>query len=413
MGFYIIYVLFSPIVWLIILFLSCFSSKIRSNYFSFYQYLESTKRYISINKHNKEVLLFHAASVGEYEQIQPILRLINRNKYFVVQSFTSPSIFNQEKDTTLYDVACYHPFDLPWLSIQFFLSLKPSKYIITRHDIWPGHIVIAKIFKISLYYINGNIHQHSIWLRWYMKFISYYLFNKFNKIIVPSNNIAQHLKQLNIPENKIVICRDSRFDQIVYRKDNKKNLGSISNLFVDSEVILFGSIDINDENIIFNSLKHIFPKGTQDLIDQNKKLIFVPHETDEKTISRLQDRLKHLSFQYSIYSTSLFDNNSVIIIDTVGILANLYEYSNIAYVGGGFSRGVHSVLEPAIYNCYIGYGPNIEMLDEAKLLINQDYATLIYDVKDMNSFLLSSANPKNNNLFDVDSSHIILKEILC
>jgi 3-deoxy-D-manno-octulosonic-acid transferase len=155
MGFYIIYVLFSPIVWLIILFLSCFSSKIRSNYFSFYQYLESTKRYISINKHNKEVLLFHAASVGEYEQLQPILRLINRNKYFVVQSFTSPSIFNQEKDTTLYDVACYHPFDLPWLSIQFFLSLKPSKYIITRHDIWPGHIVIAKIFKISLYYING------------------------------------------------------------------------------------------------------------------------------------------------------------------------------------------------------------------------------------------------------------------
>ncbi|MBI44839.1 MAG: hypothetical protein CMG66_01590 [Candidatus Marinimicrobia bacterium] len=410
---YIIYVLLSPIFWLLILLATCFSVKIKTNYFSFYKYLKTAKRYISINKNNKEVLLFHAASVGEYEQLQPILRLIDRKKYFIIQSFTSPSIFNKEKDNSLYDVICYHPFDLPWLSITFFLTLKPSKYIITRHDIWPGHIVIAKSFKISIYYINGNIHKNSIWLKWYMQSIARYIFNKCNKIIVPSNYIAQNLYQLNILKNKVVICRDSRFDQIIYRKETSQNLYHISDILSNDEVILFGSIDINDENIIFDSLKNIFPKGTKDLIKQKKKIIFVPHETDHKTISRLEYKLNQLTFKYSIYSEAVFNNNSVIIVDTVGILADLYKYTCIAYIGGGFSRGVHSVLEPAIYNCYIGHGPNIEMLDEAKLLINQGFSKIIYDIQDMNSFLLSSSNQKSNNLFDLESSNMILKEIVC
>ena len=58
--------------------------------------------------------------------------------------------------------------------------------------------------------------------------------------------------------------------------------------------------------------------------------------------------------------------SNILIVDIVGILADLYKYSSVAYIGGGFSRGVHSVIEPAVYNNFIGFGPNIEMLDEAK-----------------------------------------------
>ena len=104
--------------------------------------------------------------------------------------------------------------------------------------------------------------------------------------------------------------------------------------------------------------------------------------------------------------------NYVIIIDSVGLLADLYRYANKAYVGGGFSRGVHSVIEPAIYNCSIGHGPNIEMLDEAKLLIKNHYSKIILNHNDMNNFL-SSQNINNDcNLFDKHSSETILNHIL-
>ena len=93
-------------------------------------------------------------------------------------------------------------------------------------------------------------------------------------------------------------------------------------------------------------------------------------------------------------------------------MADLYRYANKAYVGGGFSRGVHSVIEPAIYNCSIGYGPNIEMLDEAKLLIKNHYSQIILNHNDMNNFLSSQNFNNDCNLFDKHSSETILNHIL-
>ena len=96
--------------------------------------------------------MFHAASAGEYEQLKPILRGIDRTNFFIVQSFTSPSIYKVQENATLYDIKCYHPFDIFWLSYLFFKIISPEKYIITRHDIWPGHILMANylIFPFTI-----------------------------------------------------------------------------------------------------------------------------------------------------------------------------------------------------------------------------------------------------------------------
>ena len=414
MFLYIIYFLFTPLIWLLLLISSIFQFKIRKNYFSFYNSLRIVKRYLHNSHQKKKILLFHAASAGEYEQLKPLLRLINKDEYCIVQSFTSPTIYDKEKKSTLFDIACYHPFDLPWLSLYFFLSIKPHKYIITRHDIWPGHTVIANLLKISIYYINANIHKNSIWLQWYCKPLSQYIFNQFNKIIVPSKEIAQNLYILGIKKENITICNDSRFDQIYYRKDKNYNSQLLSTLSSNNYTTIFGSIDSQDERIIFESLERLYPLGTVDLINQNKRLIFVPHETDAKTIHRLSKKLDNLSFKYYKYSEYLLypKNHHVMIIDSVGLLADLYRYANKAYVGGGFSRGVHSVIEPAIYNCSIGYGPNIEMLDEAKFLLNNHYSKIISNVNDMNTFLSSEDSQTDYNLFTQHSSQTILSHIL-
>jgi len=228
---YIIYFLLSPILWGLIVVSSVFQFKIRENYWSFYKNLRVIKKYIKDSHNTKKILLFHAASEGEYEQLKPLLRLINKDEYFIIQSFSSPTIYNKEKKSTLFDFSCYHPFDLPWLSFYFFRSLQPEKYIITRHDIWPGHIIIAKILKISIYYINANIHKNSIWLRWYCKPLSKYVFRQFTSIIVPSKEIANNLYQLNIKKTNVMIYNDSRFDQVQHRRKHTQRNQLLSNLF--------------------------------------------------------------------------------------------------------------------------------------------------------------------------------------
>ena len=97
MFFYIIYFLFSPILWIFIIVSSIFQFKIRQNHFFYYQRLRIIKKHLRDSNNKKKILLCHAASAGEYEQLKPLLRLINKNEYFIIQSFTSPTIYHKEK----------------------------------------------------------------------------------------------------------------------------------------------------------------------------------------------------------------------------------------------------------------------------------------------------------------------------
>ena len=396
---YIIYLLMTPKLFVLIFICTLFNSKIRENFYN----AKSTIRSASIKrfKSTKRVLLFHAASAGEFEQLKPIIQKIDRKKYFIIQSFTSSTIFNQEKNTKLVDAVCYQPYDIKWLSKFFFKSLKPDKYIITRHDIWPNHVLTASHMDISCILINANIHNNSIWMYTIFHSFSKKIFDCFNFILVPSESIKHNLDQLNLT-SKIQIVEDSRYIQIINRYNMNKNKKFLPDSFKKSNNLIFGSIDIDDEKIIFKTLKKLYPNGDTDLKNKNTKIILVPHEIDKHTINRLSQTLRINNFSYSLF-TKLSNNNenAVLIVDIIGALADLYQYSKVAYVGGGFSRGVHSVIEPAVYNTYIGFGPKIEMLNEAKELLENNFAKKIYDSKDMYDFLnLNYDDKQSSNLYN-------------
>ena len=377
---YIIYFLLSIMMGLLLLLLSIFSVKIRSNYInSHFQIFKLFSIKARAVKMNKKILLFHAASAGEYEQIQPILRGIDRQQFFIIQTFTSPTIYNQTNQSSLYDIKLYHPFDIFWLSYLFFKLIEPYKYIITRHDLWPGHILIANWFKVPIYYINANIHKNSIWYKKYFRFLSSRLFKKINQIIVPSKELLNNVREI-LPLASVSICRDTRFNQIMYLKNNSdSNSFKIDNQISNKDIIVFGSTDELDEKIIFNILCEI---------SKNKKIILVPHEVDKKNIKRITNQLNNLYIDFSLFTKKGLDlSKQVLLIDTVGLLSSLYSLGSHAYVGGGFKRGVHSVLEPAAHGCIISCGPNIEMLDEAKLLHKKNHLVIINHNDDLLKFI--------------------------
>jgi len=374
---------------ILVLFFSLFNYKIRSNYSSSYKQLFYLSR--SIKRQNKKVLLFHAASSGEFEQIQPILRGIDRNKFFIVQSFTSPSVYNIKKNNNLYDIKCYHPFDIFWLSYLFFKILNPEKYIITRHDLWPGHILIASYLNISIYFINANIHKNSIWYKRSLKKIARYFLNKIHHIIVPSQYIYNNVCEIVSPNN-IIISKDTRFNQVAY-KLQKTSFGVnsiLKQLYPNSihhQIMVFGSIDSEDEKIIndFHAIVKV------------KKIILVPHEVDVKTIKRLENKIISTNIPYLKYTALVKNLNHnedrnintppILLVDSIGLLASLYSLGSTAYIGGGFIKGVHSVLEPAVYGCQICCGPNIEMLDEAKLFKEKGFLNIINDHNELLNFM--------------------------
>ncbi len=420
MLFYILYIIISPILSLSLYIVGLFNYKIRTNHFFFYSKLYKIKQKINDLSKGKSIILFHAASAGEYEQLKPILRLIDKDKYFIIQSFTSPTIFKQVKSiSSLSDIICYHPYDFLWRSWLFFKILNPNKYVITRHDLWPGHIAIAKFLNIKTYFINANIHKNSIWYKSYFRLLTKWTFHKLNAIIVPSQSIKNNLLIMNINSSLIKVIKDTRFDQILYRSIHRIPKLKLPKIFIDSEVIIFGSIDFNDEQIIFQAFQKLFSSGSQTLQSLSKALIIVPHENDSKTIKRITSQLTNQHFQYILSSNMNLKeklNNNVIVINEIGLLAELYKYAKIAYVGGGFSKGVHSILEPAIYNCALVSGPNIEMLDEAKELVKDNHLTIVKDSNMLYNYL--SKNTSNtittSSLFNTaHSSERIVRLLTC
>ena len=216
---YLLYIILSPILWITLFFVSFINTKIGRHWKNQKSTIRNTKQKIKDSSNNRKIVLFHAASAGEFEQIKPILELMDKKRYFIIISFFSPTIYEKENNNNLADAVCYHPFDFPWSAFFFFKSLNLDYYIITRHDIWPTHILCAKYLNIKLILINANIHNNSFWLKFNLCHFNKKVFSKFDKILTGSERLKNNLT--SIIDNQMVICTgDSRFDQVKIRMNN-------------------------------------------------------------------------------------------------------------------------------------------------------------------------------------------------
>ena len=388
---YLLYFIFSPIIFIILIISSLFNKKI-------YKHLIKQKKTLQnvLKKNLKDPIIIHAASAGEFEQIKPLLK--NRNKIYppIIQTFFSPTIYNKEKNSTLFDTCCYHPFDFPWSAYNFFKLLKPKKYIINRHDIWPHHIVFAKLLKIEIIYINANLKEDSSRFNFLLKYFNKWIFKKINHIIVPSTEIKNRFTNIFQIQN-ISILQDTRFMQIQDRIEKNSEINFLNNSPYERTIIL-GSIDEHDWNIIYHSIKN------KTKLDST--LIIVPHEINNTFINKIYQDIEELNLSVKRF-TDMNSNDSLdcIIYNKIGDLLDIYKYGNLAYVGCGFTKGVHNILEPALQGCYVSHGPNISLLDEALKLKNNNLSKVINTSKDFTDFInitdTTFLTDNKNKVFDL------------
>ena len=368
------YIILSPIIQGLILFSSIFNAKIRTHLWDGRKSIKSAKSKINLSAKNKEIILFHAASAGEYEQLKPILKEIDRAKYFVLLTFFSPTIFEKENQTELVDAVCYHPFDLPWSAILFFIKLKPQKYIITRHDVWPFHIYFARFLGIQTILINANLYSNS--KRFSCGLISFnsWLFHQFDLILTGSENLKNTILSL-APKSNVKITGDSRFDQVIQRSRNsRKDL--LPSIFENSLNIILGSTVDSDLPI----LSQTFDELGNDFFNDDIRLIIVPHEVRDSDLIPLENLLREKGLSHQrITKFEEVNPPNILIVNKVGILADLYAYAKIAYIGAGFSTGVHSVIEPTVYKCVVVYGPRVDILDEAVEMTKMNAGVMIHN----------------------------------
>jgi 3-deoxy-D-manno-octulosonic-acid transferase len=318
------------------------------------------RRHVTYTQFDKSIW-FHFASLGEFEQGRPVLEQF-RTTYpqsKIVITFFSPSGFEIRKNTPLADAVYYLPLDTAINARKFITAINPTIAIFTKYEYWYHFFDELHKRDTPLYIISGIFRPTQVFFKWYgglhRKMLGFV-----NHFFVQDEQSVQLLKSINI--TNATISGDTRFDRVWANVQQPKDLPIINQFKNGQKLFIAGSTWPADEQLIATLVTQ-YPQW---------RFIFAPHEISEEKINKLISLLpENSAVLYSQLITHYSPlNTQTLIIDNIGMLSSLYQYGDIAYIGGGFGAGIHNTLEAAAFGLPIIFGPNYHKFKEAKDLIN-------------------------------------------
>jgi 3-deoxy-D-manno-octulosonic-acid transferase len=319
-----------------------------------------------INREEKHVW-FHFASLGEFEQGRPVLEKIKsmHPQKRVIITFFSPSGYEVRKHYPLAAGVFYLPLDTHENALRFIQAINPEIAIFTKYEFWHHYFESLSAKNIPLFLISGIFRADQVFFKFYGSFNRKVL-KHVNWFFVQNQESVELLATLNI-EN-VSIAGDTRFDRVAENAAQPMPLPLVQNFCAAAKVFIAGSSWPADE-VLIKSLSEKLAGW---------KIILAPHEIGADHLTQIESL-----YPNAMRFTELNEQNTseakVLIIDNIGLLSSIYQYADLAYIGGGFGVGIHNTLEAAAYGIPVIFGPNYNKFQEAKDLIALGAAKSIND----------------------------------
>lgn len=302
----------------------------------------------------------HCASLGEFEQGRPLLEKIKNEYplYKIVVTFFSPSGYEIRKNYMGADAVFYLPMDSAENAKRFIDIIRPDLVLWVKYEYWYYYLTELKKRNIPVLLVSGIFRESQPFFKWYGK-IWKEMLHSFKHLFVQNEN-SLLLVQTSVKE-KASFNGDTRFDRVIDIATKFEGWPEIKLFCNDNKVIVAGSTWEEDETELIHYVK----------AHPEIKFIIAPHEVDRDNLAEVKKEFKKSVFYSQLMGISdVSANTNVLIIDNIGMLAKLYKYATITYVGGGFnSSGIHNSLEAAVYGRPVVFGPVYEKFAEAKGLV--------------------------------------------
>lgn len=338
------------------------------------------------NQPDQKWIWFHAASLGEFEQGRPLIEAIKQKwpQYRILLTFFSPSGFEVRKNYELADCVSYLPEDTPANArklIQLF-DLKAIFFI--KYEFWFNYMNEANRQQIPLFFVSAKFRpsQHFFsfyggWFRRHLKAV--------NHFFLQDDISSKLLKSINI--HQFTVTGDTRFDRVLKLAQQASKFPVVVHFKGGNPLIVVGSSWPADEKLLFP----IFDK-----LPSNYKIIVAPHDISEKHIAEIEKKIGEISIRYTEYDYN--GNHKVLIINNIGILSQLYQYADFAYVGGGFGVAIHNIQEAVTFGCPVIIGPKHKNFTEAVDLIKLGGVYEVSDAASMEKVFFKLINDESLRL---------------
>ena len=349
---------------------------------------------------NAKYIWFHAASLGEFEQGRPLMERIRKDypQYKILLTFYSPSGYEVRKNYEGADIICYMPVDTRLNAIRFLRLVRPVMAFFIKYEFWSNFLHILKYRNIPTYSVSSIFREDQVFFKWYGRSYAGVL-KCFTRFFVQNEESKRLLEGIGI--TAVDVVGDTRFDRVLQIKEAAKHLpiceafrtGVASSQSADVphhdfKVFVAGSSWPPDENIFipfFNEHK-------------DWRLLIAPHVIAEEHLKLILSLIKDKKVvRYTQTTPEEAADADVLIIDCFGLLSSMYNYGDVAYIGGGFGVGIHNTLEAAVWNMPVIFGPNNKKFQEAQGLLksgggfeintNEDFSGLMGSLMNDETFL--------------------------
>lgn len=344
---------------------------------------------------NAKYIWFHAASLGEFEQGRPLMERIRKDypQYKILLTFYSPSGYEVRKNYEGADIICYMPVDTRLNAIRFLRLVRPVMAFFIKYEFWSNFLHILKHRNIPTYSVSSIFREDQVFFKWYGRSYAGVL-KCFTRFFVQNEESKRLLEGIGI--TAVDVVGDTRFDRVLQIKEAAKQLpiceafrtGVASSQSADVphhdfKVFVAGSSWPPDENIFipfFNEHK-------------DWRLLIAPHVIAEEHLKLIRSLIKGKKVvRYTQTTPEEAAEADVLIIDCFGLLSSMYNYGDVAYIGGGFGVGIHNTLEAAVWNMPVIFGPNNKKFQEAQGLLKSDGGFEINTYEDFSALMSSLMN---------------------
>lgn len=374
-----------PSLWLLIRFIGIFKKKIKRGIKGREHLFASLEQQVALLG-SRERIWFHASSMGEFEQAKPIIAEL-KNRYprtAVIASFFSPSGYEHSKKYHLADVITYLPFDTMRNAARFVEIVRPLAAVMVRYDVWPNHIWELQDHGIPTLIANATMRERTLRRLPIVRNFHHYVYQSIDRILTVSQQDVHAFRHFALTRPSLEAIGDTRYDQVLERSTESKKRRLIPEAILEAKLVLVaGSTWPEDEEILLPVIL-----SSQKAVP-NFLSIIVPHEPTVGHLEQLEDALGSHTKPIRFSALNEYRGEQVIIVDSVGMLMNLYTYAHVAYVGGSFKQGIHNVLEAAVYGIPVIFGPRHKNSQEPLILVEQGGGFVVNNEHEMRRTLLN------------------------
>lgn len=297
-----------------------------------------------------KVIMYHGVSVGEVIALENLIKKTKETfpdyKIVVTTGTKTGQEIAHKKYENVADFITYFPFDITFCVNNFLDKINPSVVLIAETELWPTFAAYCHKRNIPLLVINGRISDSTFKSYKFLKGFFKELFKNYTEILTQSEDDCNKFIQIGAPKEKTKVMKNLKFD--VKRVDSDIEIGKGNN-----RIIIAGSTHKGEDEIVLNSFANLKSKFS------DIKLLLAPRHLTR--LSEVKNLVEKTNLKYGQRSqNATFQDNDIIILDTMGELSKMYQICDFAFIGGSFNKtGGHNPLEAIVYNKPTITGPSI------------------------------------------------------